>query len=258
MKAIWIIALNSYREAIRSRILYSMFVFALILILAAAFFGTVSIGNQVIVVENFGLFAISIFTVAYVCISGSSLLYRELQHRTVFTVLSRPIPRSRFLLGKYFGMLMTVTIMIAIMGAGLSLMVFILEGSVPIILLHACLNIWFELVIVCAAAIFFSSIVVTPLLSGLFTFGIFLAGRSAEYVLYFVREGTLKGSLSHAMEVLYWIMPHLDFYEMNNAIVYGKAPALETIPWSLAYAAGYAGVLLCLSSLIFLRREFNK
>ncbi|NMC63083.1 MAG: ABC transporter permease subunit, partial [SAR324 cluster bacterium] len=188
MKSILVIAVNSYREAVRSKILYTMFVFAIILILAAFFFGTVSIGSQSVVIQNFGLFAISVFTVAFACISGSSFLFKELKHRTIFTVLSRPVSRWQFIVGKYLGMLMTVTVMIIIMGAGLSLFVYAIEGALSHLLVKAYYNIWLELTIICAAAIFFSSIVVTPLLRGLLTFGIFLAGRSVEYLLYFVKD----------------------------------------------------------------------
>lgn len=257
MRSIFFIALNTWREAVRSKVLYAMFLFALILILAAAFFGTVSIGSQVIVVQNFGLFAISIFTVAYACISGSSFLHKELQRRTISTVLSRPVSRSAFIMGKYFGMLLTITVMIVTMGGALFGFVFLLEGSANMLLLLAFLNIWLELAIVAAAAVFFSSIVVTPVLSGILTFGVFLAGRSASYVLYFVRRGEIKGTFARALEILYWFMPHLDFYDTNNSIVYGIAPAPQQIYASGMYALGYAGVLLCLASLFFMRREFK-
>ncbi len=257
MRSIFVIALNTWREAVRSKILYAMFLFALIVILAAAFFGTVSIGSQIIVVQNFGLFAISVFTVAYACISGSSFLHKELQRRTISTVLSRPVSRPAFLLGKYFGMLLTITVMIAVMGGALSGFVFSLQGSPNELLLLAFVNIWLELAIVSAAAIFFSSIVVTPVLSGIFTFGVFLAGRSASYVLYFVQSGEIKGTLARALEILYWFMPHLDFYNTNNSIVYGIAPSSQQIYAAGIYAVGYSGILLCLASLFFMRREFR-
>lgn len=258
MRRAFAIARATFRESVRSKILYTIFVFALLLVLASAFFGTVSIGSQIVVIKNFGIFSISVFSIAFACISGSTLLSKEVQRHTIFTVLSRPLRRWEFILGKYLGMLLTVTVLIAIMGGSLSLLAAVIDGQPPSILLDAYLGVWFEAIIVCAAVIFFSSIVVTPLLSGLLSFGIFLTGRSSEYILWFVRQGKLGASASRVLEGLYAVVPHLNFFDSTNSIVYGISPPEGYIYWAFVYSIGYAGILLCLAVVIFGRREFNK
>lgn len=251
------IALNTFRESVRSKILFSIFFFAIVLVLVSALFGTVTIGDQVKVIKDFGLLSVSLFSVSYAVISGSSLLYKELAQKTIYNILAKPVHRWQFLLGKYLGMLMTVGVMVALMGLALSGFVMLFEGRLDVLLFQAYLFILFELAIVCAATIFFSSIVVTPILIGLFTFGVFLTGRSAEYLLYFVKEGSITGVLASVLEALYVIMPHLDILNPSNEIVYGDIVSLEHTLYAAAYSAGYAGALLMLANWIFLRREFN-
>lgn len=251
------IALNTYRESIRSKILYSLMFFAVLLVCISAFFGTVTIGDQVKVIKDFGLFSISLFTVAYSVISGSALLYKELSRKTVYNILARPVHRWQFLCGKYFGMLMTATVMLFLMGVGFSIFVMLFEGKFDLLLGVAYLHILFELMIVCAATIFFSALVVTPMLSGLFSFGVFLAGRSAGLLLYFINDGSVSGLLSHLLRGLYAVLPHLEMLNVNDNIVYGIAPPVKQVVLSGGYAALYGVTLLVLANLIFRSREFN-
>ncbi len=254
---IYSLARNTFRESLRSKVLYSLFFFAALLTAVSAFFGSVTIGDQVKVIKDFGLFAISLFAVAYTVISGSSLLYKELARKTIFTILSKPVRRLEFLVGKFLGMYATVSLMTLLMGAGFSLFVFLFEQKVSPNLVTAYVHILFELMIVCAAAILFSSIVVTPMLIGLFTFGLFLAGRSIEILLYFVNEGLVSGFGASVVQIVYWCLPQLEAISVANQVVYG-----DTIPfqWTLmagVYAVCYSAVLLVLAQILFSRREFN-
>jgi Cu-processing system permease protein len=251
------IALNTCRESLRSKLLYSVLIFAALLVIISAFFGTVTIGDQIKVIKNFGLFSISLFSVLFAVLSGAALLYKELSRKTVYNILSKSVERSEFIMGKYFGMLATVALLLTGMGAGLSLFVLLLDGKLDLLLPIACLHIFFELMIVCAAAIFFSSLVVTPMLSGMFTFGLFLAGRSCEYVLYFVRQEHVSGSTAALLQGLYWMLPHLDKLNISDLTVYGQSIPPEQTLLALIYSASYAGVLLVFATLIFDKREFN-
>jgi len=257
MRKILDIATSTFRESIRSKILYSILVFVVLLLGMSAFFGSVTIGSQLQVISNFGLFSVSLFSVLYAAISGAALLHKELSRKTVYNILARAVTRSEFLVGKYLGMLYTVTAMVAIMGAGLFAFTAVLEGSPSWSLLTACFHIWLELIIICAAAIFFSSIVVTPLLSGMFTFGFFLAGRSAEYLLYFIKQDLVSGWQAWLLQGLYVLLPHFDRINISDLSVYGILPAPAQTLAALVYAAGYAAVLLILADIIFRRREFN-
>lgn len=257
MRRVFAIATTTFRESIRSKVLYSMFFFAIAIVLVSALFGSVTIGDQVVVIRNFGLFSLSFFGVAYAVISGASLLAKELARKTIYNVLAKPVRRWEFLWGKYLGMLTTVTLMIIVMAAGLIGFTLFFDSNFNPAMIQATYQIILQLMIVCACTIFFSSIVVTPLLSGAFAFGVFLAGRSTEYLLYFVNNQSIKGILAGLLKGAYWLLPHLNELDMSNHAAYGETASLAFMLWSSMYAIGYSGILLVLANLFFLRREFN-
>jgi Cu-processing system permease protein len=257
MDRVLLIALTTFRESVRSRVLYLVAFCAVILVAVAALFGTVTIGDQLQVIKDFGLFSVSLCPVGFAVIAGSALLHKELAKKTVYNILAKPVPRYEFILGKYLGMLATSTLLLMLLGIILSLFVMLFGGAFDASLLQGYLFSFFELVIVCAAAIFFSSCVVTPLLSGLFTFGVFLAGRSTEYLLYFVKEGAVEGLGRSILQALYYALPHLNDLNIANELVYGKTVTLAYTLYAGLYAVGYAGVLLVLAQMIFNKREFN-
>ena len=251
------IALNTCRESIRSKLLYSVLIFAVLLAIISAFFGTVTIGDRTKVIQSFGLFGISLFSVLFAVLSGGSLLHKELSRKTIYNILARSVERREFILGKYLGMLATTALMIAGMWAGLTLFVLLMDDTFKPALLIACFHTFFELIIVCAAAIFFSSVVVTPMLSGIFTFGLFLAGRSCEYVLYFIKQGDAGAGMKFFLNTLYWLLPHLDRINVSDLSIYGQQVSFSYSLLCLLYAAAYAGILLSLATLIFSAKEFN-
>jgi ABC-type transport system involved in multi-copper enzyme maturation permease subunit len=257
MRKVLAIALTTFRESIRSKILYSVLFFAAAMVLVSAMFGTVTIGDQVRVIKDFGLMSVSLFPVAFAVIAGTALLSKELAKKTIYNILAKPVERWQFVWGKYLGMLATTAAMTLAMGAGLIMFVAIFETRIDVPMLQGFLFSIFELIIVCAAAIFFSSIVVTPLLSGLFTFGVFLAGRSAEYLLFFIKERGLSGPLASLMKALYAVLPHLDRLNLSDRLVYGETASAEYTALCGVYALGYAAVLLIVAGIIFNRREFN-
>lgn len=258
MSKISAIALNTFRESIRSKVLYAVLFFSLLLVLLSTFFGTVTIGDQVKVIKDFGLFTISIFSVAYVVIAGSSLLHKELARKTIYNILGKAVRRSEFIAGKYLGMLATAICLIFLMTPSLMAYLYLFEGRLDPAIAWSAVYLIFELTIICAAAIFFSTIVVTPVLSGLFTFGIFLAGRSVPYLDVLLAQG-VSGAAGNVLRALRTLLPNLDKMNLANQVVNLGISAieLEKLVWAGIYAVSYAAVLLILSTFIFQRREFN-
>ncbi|MCB0320058.1 MAG: ABC transporter permease subunit [Bdellovibrionales bacterium] len=251
------LALNTYRESIRSKVLYSLGFIAMIVVGASALFRTVTIGDQVKVIKDFGLFTISLFSVAYAVISGSSLLNKELSRRTIFTILSRPVRRWEFLVGKLLGLFVTTSTLVVLLAIAFTCFLALFEQGVQWGLLQAYLHILIELFIVCSSVIFFSSIVVTPMLIGLFTFGLFLAGRSLDFLLYFINEGLVSGVSSVIIRCIYWSLPHLNSILINDAVVYGHEVPLFRTFWASVYALTYGFILVAIGYLLFQRREFH-
>lgn len=259
MRKISAIAGNTFRESIRSKVLYTVFVFAVMILLASTFFGTVTIGDQVKVIKDFGLFGISLFSVVYVTIAGATLLQKELERKTIYNILGKAVYRSDFIYGKYFGLLFTALVLSLFMSLGLMGYLYFFEGKFDYLILYACYFLLLELCIICAASLFFSSIVVTPVLSGIFTFAIFLAGRSSQYLSYFIDQGLVHGNGEKMLKGLHFALPNLDKLNIANDVVYMDLAAIspEKIIWSSVYALSYAAILLILANIIFNRREFN-
>ena len=254
---VWPIAATTYKELIRSRVLYSVIFFGAVLILVSAFFGSVTIGDQTKVIKDFGLFSISIFCAAFSVLAGASILFKELSRRTIYNILAKAVERSEFVVGKFFGMFLTALSMLVIMAAGLTAFTAIFSGKFEAGLLVAYVHIAFELSIVCALAIFFSSITVTPSLSGLFTFFIFLAGRSRGHLLYFVNSDSSNFLLKRLLNGLYLALPPLDVINISNLVVYDRGLSLEQSLLSGIYTISYCVILLIIASLVFERRQFN-
>lgn len=257
MRQILAITQNTFRESVRSKVLYSMMIFAALVVLISGVFGSVTIGDQARVLKDFGLFALSVFSVSYVVLSGSLLLHKELARKTIYNILSKAVPRWQFLVGKFLGMYLTALVMLLLMALGLSVFLFLFEGVVDLKLFVAYLHLALELLVVCAAVIFFSAIVVTPMLIGLFSAGLFLAGRSASLMLYFVEDGEAPAVVTALAKLFSSLLPQFERFNVANEVVYDVAiPTSQTL-YAIAYSIGYAGILLVLAHILFQRREFN-
>ena len=249
--------MNTYRECIRSRAIFGIMFFAVFVVGIATLFATVTIGDRNLVVLDFGLFAVSLCTTLYAVLSGSSLLEKELTRRTIMTVLSKAVSRTDFLVGKYLGILAACGVLLLCLTATLMVYLIALSGTFPAALLHAVVYMLLECTIVCALTIFFSAFVSTPILAGCFTVGVWMTGRSAEYLLYFAREGEGGGVLGAVLELLYAIIPHLHSFVIADQVVQGIALPLAHTGWGAIYAIAYSALLLTLGSLTFSRRNFT-
>jgi len=257
LSAIAALAVSTFRELIRSKVLYTTIFFAFAVIAIASCFGVGTIGDQGKIVKDFGLFAISFGSTMFIVVSGAALLNKELQRKTIYNILSKPVTRAQFLIGKFLGMFATTAIMVGMMAIMLLAFCFILEGSLDVLLLVGLVYMLLEISVICAAAIFFSALVVTPLLSGFFTLALFLCGRSAEYLLYFVKSPEDGSVLATVMRCLYWGLPNLAQLNISNLLVYGKTPTFDHLLFSLCYSVSYSCLLLLLAAMIFRKRDFN-
>ncbi len=252
------IALNTSREALRSKILYSAFFFFALLIGSSAFFGAVTIGDQVKVIKDFGLVTISLFGAVLTTIIGVSLLNRELKQKTIYNILSKPVARWQFILGKYLGVTTTVALLVFLMGLGLGLFVALFNNGLDIALLQGLVFILLEVVIVAAVSIFFSAMAVTTTLSGLFTLAVYIAGHSIGYFRYFLEEdGSFSPPLVFAVRIADAVLPDLQSLNFTSTLVYGNAVSTTVMLHGLVYSLSYATAVLLLAIAIFSKREFN-
>jgi Cu-processing system permease protein len=257
MRKIFAIAQNTFRESVRSKVLYSFFFFALFMVIVSTVFSTTTVGDHIRLLKDFGLAVLSLSTTAFVVVAGSALLAKELQRRTVFNILAKPVQRYEFILGKFLGLFATALTLVLLMGGGFSTLIGLCENRLDTALFAGYLGITLELLVTCACVIFFSSVVVTPMLSGLFTFGVFLAGRSVQYLATFGNDTDMPGVLRTASRILYWLLPHFELLNVSNDVVYSVAIPLNFYLWGALYALAYTGALLTISTVIFARRNFR-
>ena len=252
------IALNTFREAVRNKILYTAVLFALVLVGVSAFFGSVSIGSQEKVIKDFGLFSLSFFGAIIAILSGVSLLNKELKQKTIYNILSKPVDRWQFIIGKYVGLTFTVSVLVCLMGLGLVFFVAIFENKIDWLLFQAILFILMEVAVVSAIAIFFSSVVVTTTLTGIFTLGTYIAGRSISYLKYYLEShDSSNAALVQLINILDWIIPDLTLFGIQNKVVYGIPASAEEVLWASLYCVSYVSVTLILATLVFDRRELT-
>lgn len=255
MRKVLAIALNTAREAIRNRILYSILFFAVLMVGVSAVFGAASIGDQVKYMKDFSLLSVSLFGVIIAIVLGVNLLHQELGKKTIVNILSKPVARWQFLVGKFLGLFATLGVVVGAMSAGVVFAFARFTGALDWGLVLAAGSALLEVMVVIAVALFFSSLVVTPALAGMFTAATFVAGRSSSYLLYFLGDDHPAGIRAVA-HTLYWALPRLDRFVIADRIVYGDIPPTGDLLAMVVYAGAYSLMLLLLSAALFSRREF--
>ena len=246
MQRILTIALGAFKESVRERVLYNLIVFAFLMIGAAILMGSISVGVERIILVNLGLSAISVFGLIIAIFIGIGLVSKEIQRRTIYNILSKPVARAQFILGKYAGLLVTLFVNASIMTAGFYVALAIQNGSLTAgdaPLLVAVYFILLQLAIVVGIAIFFSCIS-TSISSAVFTFCLFVIGNFSSDIRWFGQE---SGSpfLQKTTALLYYILAH--------GI---RIPGILIVA-NTCYALLYIAVLLSGAILIFEEREFQ-
>ena len=252
------IARNAFREAVRDRVLYNLVLFVLLLIAGAIFLGELSAGEEAKIIVDLGLSSMLLFGAFIAIFVGVGLVYKEIERRTLYAILSKPIGRGQFLLGKYIGLCATLLVNVAVMGLGLSLaLAYIRRGWDPLIanVWPAILLIYFELTIITAVALLFSSFS-SPALSALLTFFVFIIGHfSAALKMLAATNNSAPARVLFL--ALYYLLPNFSHYSVITEAAHGFTPGGSSTALAIAYASIYSAVLLAAATLIFSRRNFK-
>lgn len=251
--AVLAIALITFREAIRDRILYLLLVFAIVLIAASRLVSLLTVGSEEKIIKDLGLSAISVFGVLTAVVIGVSLVYKEIEKRTLYTLLASPIRRWHFVTGKYAGTLAVLALNAALQTAALCA-VLLLHGVAPWPLLPAVLLIFVQLALVTAFAVLFSS-VTNPVLSAVGTLAIYVAGELSSS-LELLKRRLPPGLGQRLCDVLYAVLPNLDRLDIKAEVVHGLPVAPAYTLLALGYGVFYATVVLVVACAVFERRDF--
>lgn len=253
-----VVAINTFREAVRDRVLYNLVFFGLLMIAGAILAGDISIGIHRLVIINLGLTAISIIGLVMSIFIGVGLVYKEIEKRTLYTLLARPVKRWQFLVGKFGGLLLTLLVNTSFMTLGLFLALFYSERSfvrADLTILVAVYFILLELALVTALALFFSCFS-SPMLSTLFTLAIYITGVFAADIRDF-GQLTKSPLIEGFTRVLYYLVPNFHNFNAIEAAGHGQFVPLSLLWQNTLYTILYASLVLIASSAIFSRRNLK-
>ena len=250
------VAWNTFREAVRDKILYNLVFFALLIMGISTFFGKLTLGKRLKIIQDVSLSSMSIFGLLIAIFVGIGLVYKEIQKRTIYTLLAKPISRGEFLVGKYIGLVATIAINVAVMSAALYLLTAVYsESGVNQDLWKAIFLIFIELMLITAVAVFFSTFS-TPTLSAMFTLGVYLIGRfSTDLVA--LSEKLAVPSLKYLALALHYLLPNLEKFDVRGLVVHHVPLSTEYIFWAAVYGVVYTLLLMTAGILIFQRRDFK-
>ncbi len=251
MRTIFVIAKNTFREAIRDRILYGILAFAVLFILLTLFIARLSMGDMVMI-RSFGLAGIYIFGLIASVFLGSSIIYKEIERRTLYFVLSKPVSRRDVILGKFFGLFAAIILTVVLM-AVIYVGVIKYEGGGWDA--RGLLAIFFEILElgVITALLLFLSTVVAPLLATLCAIIILFIGHLLPAVL--ANTAQMSAGVTGAVKFGYYVLPNLEKFNLRDLAVHDVAIPGREIAWAFIYAAVYAVLLLFLANFFLKKKE---
>ena len=262
------IAIHVFRDSVRDRVLYNLVVFAVLLISASYLIGQLTAGQDVKIIKDLALSATGVFGLFIAVFIGIGLVAKEVERRSIYTILSKPVRRHELVLGKYAGLVLTLAVNVAVMAVAMYCVLgymswveieeFKRGWEVPATdpaMLKAVFLIFVQLMLVTAVALFFSTFS-SPILSAALTLGLYVVGHFNADLRNFqeVVDSVAAGYLALG---LYYLLPNLAAFDVKAAVVHAQPVTVEYIALTTAYALAYIGALLLVAILIFTRRDFK-
>jgi ABC-type transport system involved in multi-copper enzyme maturation permease subunit len=265
---VWRVAVSVFRESVRDKVLYNLVFFAILLIAASALIGQLSAGQEVKIIKDLGLAAMSVFGLFIAVFIGIGLVFKEVERRSIYSLLAKPITRTQFILGKYAGLVLTLAVNLGIMVAAFYAVLAWLDATTPAVLkraweapaldpamLTAVALAFVQLMVITAVALLFSTFS-SPLLSAALTFGVFLAGHfSAD--LRNVEQVVQSPAITGVTRALYYLLPNLAAFDVKARVVHGDPVPWTEVGLAVGYGVLYIGALLTAAVWIFSRRDFK-
>jgi ABC-type transport system involved in multi-copper enzyme maturation permease subunit len=254
MRKIAAVVLNTFREAIRDKVFITIIVFSIIIMGSGRIVKPLALGEEGKVIKDIGLNSITFFSVLIGILVGGRLVYKEIEKKTIYLVISRPIHRWQFIVGKHFGLLLVLFESLLIMTGAFYVILFLLKIQANFYLLLSILMTFFQLWIITAIAILLSTFT-TPITSAIFAFALYFIGHLT---------GDLKAlaAMSKSVQVkfvcnaLYYLLPNLSNFDIKNQVVHNVIIEPNVIFFAIGYAIVYSAVIIFIASLIFQRKDF--
>jgi ABC-type transport system involved in multi-copper enzyme maturation permease subunit len=251
------VAFNTFREAVRDRVLYNLIAFALLLSGAAILVGQISIDIERLVVVNLGLTAVTFFGVVIAIFIGIGLVSKEIEKRTLYTVLSRPVRRWEFVVGKFLGLTGTLVVNTFFMAIGVFMALLYVAHKFQLSdlgILTALYFIVLQFFVVCSLALLFSSFS-SPMLAAVFTFALFVIGSLSDDLRGIAT--VVKGIGGTIATGITYLVPNFSGMNIISQVAHGETIAGRLIVYNTLYALLYSAMAISGAVLIFQRRNLK-
>jgi len=248
------IALNTFKETIRDRILYLLLFFAAVFIIFSRVLALLTVGDRIKIIEDVGLASLSLFGVLMAIVMGTSLVHKEIDKKTIYSLLSKPIHRFQFLLGKFLGLILTLFMMLLLMSIIFMALIFFHTFKIEWNLLGAIFFIFLELSLITSVAILFSCFS-TPILSSIFSLSFYLIGHLSwglETLIGKIKPGPVKT----LTQIFYLLIPDLENFNFKTEAVHNLPLPPQLFLFSTLYGIFYTLFVLFIAFLIFRKRDF--
>ena len=248
------VAANTYRETVRERVLYTLVLFAVLMTLSGLLLGELSIRQDEKIVKDIGLASIDIFGTLIAVFVGVGLVGKEIERRSLYPLLAKPLGRGEFLVGKLAGLSFTLLVNVALMAAGMLLTLLATHRTADLRLLKAVYAIYLGLLLTVALALFFSAVASSSLLASIWTLSLVIAGRFSDVILHMRQVTDAPRWLTQS---LYLVLPNFRNFDFKDRVVYGGPVSFSELGWVTLYALVYIGVLLGAANLAFRSRDLT-
>lgn len=248
------IVFNTFKEAIRDRILYLLLFFAAVCIISSRVLALLTVGDRIKIIMDVGLASLSLFGALMAVLMGTGLVYKEIDKKTIYTLLSKPIHRYQFLLGKYLGLVFTLFIMLVFMTFIFLVLIFLHSFRIEWSMFVAILFIFLELCLITAVAMLFSCFS-TPILSTLFSLSFYLIGHISWGLEALIKK-IPSGATKTLANIFYTVIPDLENFNFKTEIVHHLPISPKIFVYSALYGLFYSVFILTLAILVFRRRDF--
>ncbi len=245
MKNITTIAKNTFKETIRDRILYVILAFAILFILSTIFFGSISLGEDIKIIKDFGLAGIYLFSLIITIFLGGSLIYKEIEKRTLYILLSKPVSSMQVVVGKFLGLFVSILLTIVVMTVIYLVVVFAKGGGFDSSALFAILMQLFEIAVFISLMILFSTFA-TPLASTIYAVLVLYIGHSLELIIKYANKN--PSNFRPVAVAIYYLLPNLEKFNIRNLVVHDVTISGLSIFYAFLYATLYSAILLVLAT----------
>jgi ABC-type transport system involved in multi-copper enzyme maturation permease subunit len=247
------VAANTFRETVRERVLYNLVFFAIVMTLCGLLLGQLSIRQDEKIIKDVGLAAMELFGHLIAVFIGMGLVSKEIERRSLYPLLAKPLSRGELFVGKFAGLAFTLLVNVGAMAAGMFATLLVTYGQADPALLKAVYTIYLTLLIVVAVALLFSAVTSTAL-AAVCTVSVVLAGRFSDVVRNM--KQVAPGVPDTLVDVLYNLLPNFGNLNLKAAVAYGDPVAWSHLGWLTLYAAAYIAALLGIGVAAFRRKEF--